>query len=256
LLKQRLEFEEEQKRVAERKARFERDQQHQLDMIKAESQKKQEEIQRVLAMNQAMEEKKRSDYYQKVALENQKKAELDKVKKVEDVEKKAQEAAKEQKIKDVIRKNDELLSSRRNDILRKQNSTEQKYQHTQKMLKDQLDNKKNMDHLKLQDRLENIDRIREVQEYKKHKLLEKLDGDSKRVEGLKQGREDVVAMRQKLTREIQKQKEEMLKTFYASTKRQLKAGTASTGSLSHPNGFLNNGSMAESKLAQTAGGQE
>ena len=60
-------------------------------------------------MNAALEEKKREDYFTKQRFENQRHAELAKIREKEEQEKRIREMEKEQRLKDVLKKNDNLI---------------------------------------------------------------------------------------------------------------------------------------------------
>ena len=171
-------------------------------------------------MNAALEEKKREDYFARQRIENQRHAELARIREKEEQEKRIREMEKEQRLKDVLKKNDNMLEMRKGELLHKINSKDAKVLNAQRVLKQQMDLKKSVDYLKTTDRLENVERIREIQEYEKQKLLKRIEDDNQRAVRLRKEQDDLIAMRQKIRREMDSQKERMLKDFLARQKRQ------------------------------------
>jgi len=224
LIKQRQEFEKQQFENEERRKKFEIDQQIKLERLRQESQKKEEELKRAWNMNAALEEKKREDYFARQRIENARHAELAKIREREEQEKRIREMEKEQRLKDVLKKNDTMLEHRKGELLSKINSKDAKVLNAQRVLKQQMDLKKSVDYLKTTDRLENVERIREIQEYEKQKLLKRIEDDNQRAVRLRKEQDDLIAMRQKIRREMDSQKERMLKEFMARQKRQQSSG--------------------------------
>ena len=171
-------------------------------------------------MNEAILEKKRQDYYSKKRLEEEKQVELAKIREREELQKRLREQEKEQRIKDVLKKNEKMLESRKGELINKINSTDAKVQRAQQNFQSQLNSKKNLERLKSQDRLENVERIKEIQEYQRQKLMERIEKDNQRAGQIRQEQENIIAMRQKIRRDMDAQKEKMLKDYYAKQKRQ------------------------------------
>jgi len=204
-------------------------------------------------MNEAILEKKRNDYYAKKREEEKKQEDLAKIKEREELYKRLREQEKEQKIKDVLKKNEKLLESRKGELITKINSTDAKVQRAQRHFKAHMDAKKNIERLKSQDRLENVERIRQIQEYQRQQLLERIEKDNQRAIMIRQEQENIIAMRQKIRRDMDAQKEKLLKDFYARQKRQKSVagnnysdGTQSrAGDLFQPNSATNANSVRE-----------
>ena len=168
-----------------------------------------------------MEEQKKQEYYSRQKIEEMKKAELIKMKEREEQEKKIKELEKEHKIKEVLDRNEKLLSRRKEELIKQFNMTDMKVAKVQKSMKFHLEIKKSMIQLKTSDRVENVDRIRNVDDYRRQKLLEKLENDNDRIERLRREQEAIVAMRQKIRREMDFKKEQIMRDLQRKGRRQM-----------------------------------
>ena len=150
-----------------------------------------------------------------------KKSELVRIKEKEEQEKRLKELEKEHKIKEVLDRNEKLLSRRKEELIKQFNMTDMKVAKVQRTMKFQLDIKKSMIQLKTSDRIENVDRIRNVDDYRRQKLLEKLENDNERIERLRREQEAIVAMRQKIRREMDFKKEQIMRDLQRRPRRQM-----------------------------------
>ena len=167
-----------------------------------------------------MIEKKKQDYYSKQEEVAQKKAETSKIREHEENQKRLKELEKEHKIKEVLERNEKLLNQRKNELIKQFNMTDMKVATVQKSMKFQLDIKKSMIQLKTSDRHENVERIQNVNEYKRQKLLEKLENDNDRIERMRKEQDAIVAMRQRIRRDMDFKKEQIIKDLQRKQKRQ------------------------------------
>lgn len=141
-------------------------------------------------------------------------------------EKKKKEIDKEEKIREIFHQNNAVLMSERNEkLLQKLNATEEKLVTIQKKQREQIDRKRNLTHIKSQELLQNIAKIQEAQDEKNNKLLEKLAKDSYRTQLMKQEREAIIRIHQKLEQEMEQKKKELLHSYYLK-REQLKANTS------------------------------
>mgnify|MGYP001351422241 CR=1 FL=1 len=101
----------------------------------------------------------------------------------------------------------------------KLNAAEAKVQRVQQQQKAEMEHRKNLERLRMLDKQENIERIKSIQEYRKEKILEKIEKDNERAYLIKKTREDLIAIRQKIRREMDEQKEKIVNDFYAKQKR-------------------------------------
>jgi hypothetical protein len=73
--------------------------------------------------------------------------------------------------------------------------------------------KREMDLIKREDKLENVERISKAQEYKKAKVLEKIEFDNMKTEHVKKEREKLMETRFAVRREAEKQKSIIMNAF-------------------------------------------
>lgn len=79
--------------------------------------------------------------------------------------------------------------------------------------------KREMDLIKREDKLENVDRIARAQEYKKQKVLEKIEFGNMKGEHLKKEKEKLLETRFSVRREADKQKQNILDAFETMKKK-------------------------------------
>jgi hypothetical protein len=73
--------------------------------------------------------------------------------------------------------------------------------------------KKEMEMIKREDKLENVDRITKATEYKKHKILEKIEYDNVKSQHVQKEKEKLMETRFSVRREAEKQKNQILSVF-------------------------------------------
>ena len=76
--------------------------------------------------------------------------------------------------------------------------------------------------LKREDRKEELSHIMEMQEYTKEKILDRLEDKNERVKRLEQERIATIEMKEKIKRQMQKEKEKVLAEFERNKKKNLK----------------------------------
>jgi hypothetical protein len=79
--------------------------------------------------------------------------------------------------------------------------------------------KKEMELLKREEKIENVDRIAKAQEYKKAKILEKIEFDNMKTEHVRREKEKLMDTRFSVRREADKQKQNILEAFETMKKR-------------------------------------
>ncbi len=76
-----------------------------------------------------------------------------------------------------------------------------------------------MDLIKREDKLENVDRISKAQEYKKTKVLEKIEFGNLKGEQIRKEKEKLLETRFHVRREADKQKQQILEVFESMKKK-------------------------------------
>jgi hypothetical protein len=79
--------------------------------------------------------------------------------------------------------------------------------------------KREMDLIKREDKLENVERISKAQDYKKAKVLEKIEFGNMKTEHVKKEREKLMETRFAVRREAEKQKSTIMNAFESMKKK-------------------------------------
>lgn len=150
-------------------------------------------------------------------------------------EKLRREQEKEDKRVHVKQNNEKIMSERVNNYMNKLEQTDYKVARAKARLEQDVLVKNNMDFMKELDRNENVRRIQDMQEYRRVKLLEKIEKDNERTRQIRQEQDNLLNMRLKIRQEMEQHKEQLMSNF-ADKKQRKKLQTAlSTG------GFGNGG---------------
>lgn len=79
--------------------------------------------------------------------------------------------------------------------------------------------KKEMDMIKREDKLENVERIAKATEYKKAKILEKIQFDNMKTQVVQREKEKLMETRFSVRREAEKQKTQIMTVFESMKKK-------------------------------------
>src|SRR5437762_2561306 len=79
--------------------------------------------------------------------------------------------------------------------------------------------KKELDLIKREEKFENVDRISKAQDYKKSKIIEKIEFDNMKSEHLRKEKEKLIDTRFSVRREADKQKQQILEAFETMKKK-------------------------------------
>jgi hypothetical protein len=220
LEEQRKAYEKRRAHNEEKRRLFDEEQRLRLKQLHEEGIRRSEEIKQVLNNNAQMEEKKRQDYYKKLNELNTKKIEIEAQMKQEEERHMAEERAKEAKRKYVLDNNQKLLQDKIHHVMDKLSHTDLKVTKAKEKLLNDLVTKQHQHFLKKLDRQENVERISEIHNYKRHKILEKIEGQSKRTNDMRKEQENLLNVRMKIRSEMQLKKEKLLLDFAQQQKKQ------------------------------------
>ena len=172
-------------------------------------------------MNAEKEEKRKQDYYAKQEEADRKKFEMELAQSRLEAEKGQRDRELEQKRQFVKENNEQLMNKRVNNYMNKMEQTDKKVAMVKSKLEHDMLVKNNMDFMREQDKQENIRRIQEMQEYRRQRLLEKINRDNDRSKIIRQEQDNMLHMKLKIRQEMEKHKEELMAKFQNKKKNRL-----------------------------------
>ena len=181
--------------------------------MEVRAQQKAAEIQKVIEENARKEEERKDKIRQQQSEAEKRKHELDikKQKWLQDKKKTLEE--KEKHSEDVRKQNEDRLNVRINSIQSKRHEKESLMTKTQSEREWEHMIKKEYDLLRREDKLESVERISRANNYKKQKILEKIEFDNMKSQHVKKEKEKLLETRFQVRREADRQKKEVMEAF-------------------------------------------
>ena len=172
-------------------------------------------------------EQKRVDYYTRQTEIEKRRAELDAIQAKFEAERRRREEMKEDKRVKVKVQNDRIVQERVNMYLNRIELSEKRLAKAREKHSMELLRKSNFDFMKEQDRTDNIMRMHEVQEYRRQKLLEKIEKDNERTRFIQTEQQNLMKMRLKMRDEMSARKQQLLEDFEKRKKKRFRFTTQS-----------------------------
>lgn len=230
LSSQRQEYEEKQAESEHRRLEFEHRRKllHRQSALKAAY--KQAKIAQILTQSEQIEAEKQAEYRARMDRAEAKQRELAAIAENERRIKAEIDQEKEQERLQVLQKNAVLEAEKKAEFLLRQKEIEEQVAAFRQKQAWELRLQQEKQRLLQQDRREEVERVRKIREYHKEKTLERLKTEDLRSARVMEAKQTLISMRIQLRREIDRQKEEMLREFEARKRRS--AGSSRTGEAS------------------------
>lgn len=125
--------------------------------------------------------------------------------------------------------NDKLLDQKIKGYLHKLSQTDSKVYNAKQKLHEELMMRRNYEIMKEMDREENKRRVMEMQEFRRQMLKEKIHRDDEKSHYIKREQNNMIAMKQRLRREMDQKREQIINDFYKNQKYMAKSAANGFG---------------------------
>ena len=115
--------------------------------------------------------------------------------------------------REVKNQNMKIEEYKKRDLLDKIENTEENLRRVQSNLEEKRKEKSLKNLIKQKDKQDNVRRIERMKEYRKNKIMEKIDMETDRTEGIKMERANLLETRMKQTKKINSERSEMIGSF-------------------------------------------
>lgn len=184
IAKKKMDYDMKQERNEEKKRQYEMERQRKLEETRRAAELHAQTIQKVLADNERLQEEKKGKYLSKKAQEERQR-ELDMQRQMDNERKTEDEKRKEEARRQVKDNMESILKEKVDKYLEIRGKNEEKLAKVQQAKDEELRRKQHIDLIHTSDKMENIQRKAKMDDYKREKLLEKIQSDNERAEKIK-----------------------------------------------------------------------
>lgn len=213
LEEQRISFARRQQKNEEKRLQFEEDRKRAVEETKIRSDRKAEEIRRVIQSNQAREEERLLRYNQSRIKLEERQAQLAELKEKELKDKAARAQQKQLKLEMVLEANVANVHQRIEKVLTKQQEKDQAVMKLKSAQKKALIMKKTAEEIKRQDRFDAVKRLGRQQEYQREKVMGRIQEQYDRIQHINTEKQAILEQRKKLRGEVEAEKKQIIEKF-------------------------------------------